>query len=191
MVAGDKNRLRKEIAMCRANLAPEERCLKSKKIRESVLGLEELNKSQCVMLYLNIRDEVETFDLAKDILLLHKRLIIPLCKDNIMVPCEIISLNDDLEAGYMGLKEPNAKSIRPINVEDIDSVFVPGLVFDREGRRIGYGKGYYDRFLPQLKEGTPIIGLAFACQVLDRIDTEKHDHRMSLLVTENGVIYQR
>lgn len=191
MALQEKEKLRKEIAMLRAKLSIEEREFKSGEITELVLGLEEFRSSKCVMLYLNIRDEVDTLWLAKETILLHKRLIVPMCKNNIIIPCEIASLEDDLEIGYMGIREPNANCIRPVKAEDIDSVFVPGLVFDKEGRRIGYGKGYYDRFLPRLKEGTPIIGLAFGCQVLDRIDTEKHDHRMSLLVTENGVIYQR
>lgn len=143
------------------------------------------------MLYLEIRDEVETTSLARKTIGMGKRLVVPLCKENRIIPCEIASLEDDLAAGYMGIREPKETCARPVQPEEIEAVLVPGLVFDQEGRRIGYGGGYYDRFLPLLPAGTPIIGLAFECQVLGKISTEEHDQRMSLLVTENGVIYQR
>ena len=69
--------------------------------------------------------------------------------------------------------------------------FSSGLAFDYHGHRIGFGAGYYDRFLPRLRQDAVIIGIAFACQLFDNLPREDYDYKLPLLVTENGLINAR
>jgi 5-formyltetrahydrofolate cyclo-ligase len=65
----------------------------------------------------------------------------------------------------------------------VDLVFVPGLAFDRRGHRLGYGHGYFDRFLAKLPDATPTVGLAFRFQLLDRLPVSTHDRAVSRVLT--------
>jgi 5-formyltetrahydrofolate cyclo-ligase len=83
--------------------------------------------------------------------------------------------------------EPIGSEI-PAQADDIDIILLPMLGFDRQGGRIGYGAGYYDRFLAQ-RRYLKKIGIAFACQEMDRVPTDENDIRMDCIVTEQGVVY--
>ena len=71
--------------------------------------------------------------------------------------------------------------------KNIDLVLVPGIVFDHEGHRIGYGFGHYDKFLRKVPKATK-IGLAFDFQVVDKIPREMHDVPVDMVVTEKGIV---
>lgn len=187
----DKVEIRRIALQARRALSEDERRIKSRRICETVLSLAEYRTAQAVMVYLDFRDEVETTELAGRILQAGKRLLIPLCKQarTSLIACEIFNLSDDLHSGLWGIREPHPEKIRPVSPKNIDLAIVPGASFDNQGNRIGFGKGYYDRFLPELRKGVPVIGLAFSCQLTDEIEAEDHDYKMSLLVTENGVTY--
>lgn len=75
----------------------------------------------------------------------------------------------------------------PPDPDHVDAVIVPGVAFTADGRRLGQGGGWYDRFLPRLRPGTPTIGVAFAPQLVDDIPTEPHDVVLDLVVTDAGV----
>lgn len=187
----NKENLRKQILSVRAQLTEKERSEKSARITRQILALSEYCKSENIMLYLNFRDEVETTELARITLEYGKKLIVPYCPGKNIIPCLIDSVDNDVEPGRMGIREPRKDKIRKVAPREIDLVLVPGVAFDFSGNRLGYGKGYYDRFLPLLREDALVIGLAFACQLVEKIAVEEHDYKMSLLITENGVIYPR
>lgn len=184
-----KQRLRKEKAALRAALTKEERLHKSREIHKQLTKLPEFQEAGQIMLYLDFRQEVETTGLAEQILAEGKELIIPCCRDRNIIPCRINNLAEDIAPGKLGIREPKEKFVRGIDPRKIDLVVVPGVVFDLQGNRIGYGAGYYDRFLPRLRDDVPVIGVAFSCQLVKKILTESYDRKMSLLVTENSVIY--
>lgn len=95
-----------------------------------------------------------------------------------------VSSFDELQPGAYGIREPTADERRKGQKEELDLVLLPGVVFDRHGYRIGYGGGYYDRFLPTLNPQTLLIGVAFSWQVVDCIPHEAHDQSLDGLVTE-------
>lgn len=99
----------------------------------------------------------------------------------------IVAHHDDLIAGPFGLREPAADSTR-IDPEDVDVVLVPGVAFDEDGYRLGYGGGYYDRLLPRLDRGCVRIGLAYDEQVVARVPREVHDMPVDVLVTPTRTI---
>lgn len=187
----EKAETRKEMLARRKALSPAERHEKSAQILKEVLSLSEYQTSHTVMVYLDFRDEVETTELAEQILRDGKMLLIPFCKPESteLIPCDIFNLSSDLQPGMWGIREPHPEKVKPISPKEIDLVVVPGVAFDLQGNRIGFGKGYYDRFLPQLRQDAIAIGVAFSCQLLEEIPAESYDYKMSLLITENGVIY--
>lgn len=90
---------------------------------------------------------------------------------------------DDLVVARFGLREPAAFE-RLVKIEELGLFFVPGVAFDKEGGRIGWGRGHYDATLAKAKPDARRVGLAFECQVVDRVEREEHDARMHAIVTE-------
>lgn len=184
-----KAQIREKALTCRQSLSAVERKQKSSQILKTIMATPFFAAAECIMLYLNFRDEVKTTPLAEEILKNGKRLVIPYCETRTtqIIPCEIQDLAKDVGLSSFGIREPLADFFRPVAPTKIDLALVPGLAFDYQGNRIGFGKGYYDRFLPQLRADVCVIGVAFACQVFERIPAESHDYKMSLLVTEDGL----
>lgn len=104
-----------------------------------------------------------------------------------LVLCEINDIGE-LSPGYMGILEPNLGPERSRTVDDADIVILPGVVFDFSGNRLGYGRGYYDKLLSGRKKIAPILALAYAEQLVERIPVEEHDVRVNIIVTDIGVI---
>lgn len=184
----DKEELRKLILAKRGTLAEEQRREKSRAILKNILDLPGFVTAKTIMAYLDFRGEVETRELAAKILSMGKRLVVPLCHMNNLIPCLINNLEQDIHAGTWGILEPQKDRIRPLPPLEIDLVIVPGVAFDYKGNRLGYGRGYYDRFLPKIRDGVLAVGLCFDCQIVESIPTDEYDIKMSLLITENGVI---
>lgn len=185
----EKRMIREKVLSLRAALTEEERALKSLKIRDVVLNLEEFRQAHTVMLFLNFRDEVETTSLAEKVLESGKTLVLPRCAPKgVLIPAEVKDLKTDLEAGTWGIREPKKENLREVNPLDIDLLFMPGAAFDLNGNRLGYGGGYYDRFLERLRENIPKIALAFSCQIVDQVPVEPFDKTVDMLITENGRI---
>ena len=141
------------------------------------------------MIYLDFKGEVATGGLAAKILSCGKRLVVPLAHQGNIIPCIIKDLEQDIRPGKWDIPEPRLDRIHTLPPVEIDLVLVPGVAFDPDGNRLGYGKGYYDRFLPLLRQGVSTVGLAFSCQIVERLQADEHDYKMTLLITENGVIY--
>ena len=78
--------------------------------------------------------------------------------------------------------------IREFNPDKLDLVIVPGIAFDKKGHRIGYGYGYYDRFLKTIKKKAVKIGLAFDFQLIESIPEEEHDVPMNIVVTDKEIL---
>ncbi len=87
----------------------------------------------------------------------------------------------------LGVCEPSGGEIWP--PQSVELVLAPGVGFDRAGNRLGHGKGYYDRFLPQLMPGVPVVGVCYDWQIVDAVPVDEHDRPMDVLVTERRVLY--
>ena len=174
-----KQELRKRILEKRNSLAKEEIKEKSKIIKEKLFSLEEYKKAKKILFYISFGSEVDTHDMIKESLKI-KKTVVPKCRNHELELSRIHSF-DELEEGYCKILEP--VKIKKIDEKIVDLIIVPGIVFDRKGDRIGYGKGYYDRLLtrfPHVKK----IGLAFSLQIVDSIPTEEHDIKVDRVITE-------
>jgi 5-formyltetrahydrofolate cyclo-ligase len=173
----------------RDRLAASLRVEKSRLIRENVLQIDRVKRAKHVMIYVNFRSEVETFALFAAF---HRKNILtsaPLTvvKDHRLIACLITDPARDLRSGYCQILEPDAGRAAPVDPSDLDVVLVPGSVFDIYGGRLGYGGGYYDRFLAQDAPQALCVGLAFEMQVVDRVPVLDHDVRLQYLVTEKEI----
>jgi len=183
----DKGEIRKRILAIRNALRPEALAQKSGAIVERLTDLPEVGIAATLMVYLGFGSEVQTDGLIRWGWAEGKRIAVPLCvADRCLTPCRIEGF-EELEKGYYGIREPAAACRRPEDLDRIDAVFVPAVAFDRFGYRVGYGGGYYDRFLPRAPRAAR-IGLAFSGQIVDALPAEAHDVPVDLIVTEAGII---
>ena len=182
-----KAEVRKSCLFQRAALGEEERKTKSRIIQQKLRSLPEFQQAQVVMLFLNFRDEVETTALAEATIALNKRLILPRCAPHgLLLPIEVGDLAKDIEPGVWGIREPKLNK-GETDPSEIDLIVVPGAGFDLTGDRLGYGGGFYDRFFMRLNPVTPRVAICFECQVIAQVPVDKHDAKMTMLITENAV----
>jgi 5-formyltetrahydrofolate cyclo-ligase len=103
-----------------------------------------------------------------------------------MLSLKIADFND-LSPGHYGILEPEFERCKVISPNDIDAIIIPGLAFDECKRRLGYGGGYYDRFITGVRNDCTRVAVCFDFQVLEYIPTESHDQRMDILVTDKRI----
>lgn len=152
--------------------------LKKENLTEKILELPEYKNAKTVFVYVSHGSEIETSELIREALK-DKQVLVPYCMDSsgIMIACEISSF-DDLSEGMYKIYEPkNPEEFKG----DIDLSIVPGVAFSYDGYRIGYGKGYYDRFLA--KNRTFSIGITYDELLFDSIPHNEYDFRLDMILT--------
>jgi 5-formyltetrahydrofolate cyclo-ligase len=184
----DKKLIRKRILKSRNEMPVDERVMKSARIVERLKELPDIRNASTIMVFLNFGSEVETDGIIVWGWEMGKRMIAPLCfpETREMDPC-IINDFSDLETGNYGIREPRAASARRVPHGEIDVVLIPAVAFDPRGQRIGYGGGYYDRFLPKVPRAGR-IGVVFASQIIPEFNAGPYDTPAGLVVTEEGVM---
>ncbi|MCX7926922.1 MAG: 5-formyltetrahydrofolate cyclo-ligase [Candidatus Omnitrophica bacterium] len=149
------------------------RIKKSRQIKEKLFRSRLFKNAKTVMFYMSFGGEVDTSEMIREAHEIGKTVVVPVCEKNRkMHPC-LWKQGANLLPGPYGIPEPAQK--RHLSLKRLDLVIVPGLAFDKKGRRLGRGKGYYDRFLRMLPEKTATIGLAFDFQILSRVPTTPND----------------
>ena len=187
----EKRRIRDNARHLR--MALPDRAARSRKIAATLDGLPEFADAATIMLYVDIGSEVQTRRLIDELIANGRRVVVPYCVGS-KLRLFVLEGIDELTPGIFGIPEPlnhlRGLAHKSIDPREIDVVLLPGVAFDRQGGRIGQGKGYYDRFLRSLDPRTPLIGLAFECQVFPAVPVEQHDMRVTMVVTEEN-IYRR
>ncbi len=182
-----KAQLRKSCLARRAALTTARRRQMSAAIAKHVCAMPAFQDSQTVMLYMALPQEAQTAAILAESRYQGKRVTVPVVKPCGLVAAELPTGQLQFQPGPFDIPEP-AVSTAIIPPEDINCVMVPGLAFDRRGARLGFGKGYYDRFLCRLPATTHVCGLAFSVQIVQHVPDLPHDVRMQSLVTEQGVL---
>ena len=155
------------------------------------MALPEYAVASTVMFYVDVRSEVRTRRDLETALDSDKSIIVPWCNDDGELELFRLESMQELETGMYRILEPRKELRRlpekQVAVEQLDLIMVPGVAFDRRGARMGHGKGYYDRLLEHARPDTPLIALAFECQMFDEIPVAPHDVFMDKIVTEERV----
>lgn len=154
------------------------------------MGLPAYRQARSLLVYVSFRTEVETGGLIRAALADGKAVLVPKVQrqPKALLAFRIRRFPDDLQPGAYGILEPAPASTEFWPPDQIDLVVVPGLGFDRQGRRLGYGGGYYDRFLSGPASGAVAAGLAFAEQVVEALPADPFDCRLDLIVTDQDVL---
>jgi len=189
-MADKRTTLRTNILAARDGLPAEARHQKSRIITERLLALPEFAGARSVFAYVSFRSEVETRDLIAHCL--HKGVVVSvpltLPAEHRLRPYAITDPSRDLAPGYCGIPEP-LQTLPLVDPASIEMVVVPGSVFDARGGRLGYGGGYYDRFLQGAAPQALRIGLAFDLQVVTAVPLKSHDQQLDYLITETRTIH--
>lgn len=175
-----KQKIRSKMLLKLKNQKEADRERKSRLIQCKLFKDPIFKKAKKIMFYLSFDGEVNTKEMIKGVKKLGKTIAVPFSEGgNIIAPC-LLGRRLLKHKGFYGVSEPAIK--RPINLEDLDAVIVPGLAFDTKGNRLGRGKGCYDHFLEHLPKDTPSLGLAFDFQILSFIPTNQRDRRVTKVI---------
>ena len=161
----------------------------SYQITNFVLDLPCLHSSSNIMIYLDFNHEVQTENLILNLLNLNKNVIAPITikSEKKLLTHKISNLQSDIVVGAYGIREPN-KATPLVPLDSIDAIIVPAVAYDTNGYRLGYGGGFYDRFLDKLNPNCIKIGVAFELQVFDDVPKEPHDAKLDYIITESRII---
>ena len=183
-----KHKLRAKMKKQRMNIAEVEIVNKSENIKKTLFSLSQFKDAKLIMSYIQFSNEVRTEGIITKALQMQKRVCVPVCEvqAKTIIPGEIRNYPGDLQCGAYGIMEPCI--LKPAKLEEIDLVLVPGLAFDIHGNRLGYGGGYYDRFLTRLRSEATAIALAFEMQILENVFPEEHDAPLDYIITEERLI---
>jgi 5-formyltetrahydrofolate cyclo-ligase len=179
----EKSTLRKSILHKLNNLDVNVHNEHSNHIHKKVLVEEKIQNAQVIGITLSSFPEVDTWQLIKKLWSMGKQVAVPKCEPATrgMTFYEINSF-DQLEVVYMKLKEPIPSLTKRLESTQIDVLIVPGVVFNKQGYRIGFGGGYYDRFLSSYNGAT--FALAFDSQIVNEIPIERFDLPVQCIITE-------
>jgi len=162
----------------------------SETICATLAALPEYAAAETVMGYVHFRSEVRTRGLLAAALGEGKRVVVPYCLAD-RLGLFLLESIDELAPGTWGIPEPKVelRSLpnKQVDASRLDLVVVPGVAFDREGHRLGYGKGYFDRLLAHVRPDASLAGLAFECQLFPEIPSGPHDVAMDRVITEKAV----
>ena len=185
-IKSEKNELRRATKQSRSRIDAERRRDWDADIQSRVLSLREYMQTDIVFTYVSKDIEVGTRGLIFAAWANGKKVAAPKCRqDSNEMDFYIIKSTDDLTQGQFGLLEPKADVCEKVNDFSHGICVVPGLGFDAEGYRLGYGKGYYDRFLKSFS-GTS-VGLCYSSCVKFKLPRSEYDMPVDMIVTERYV----
>ena len=192
-IAVEKENLRRYMLRLRDRQSVGEIEQKSQDIIDQVLHLHEYVRARGIACYVNKDSEVNTRPLIRAALDQEKRVLIPVVKkgDIELFFSEIKDLGSELAPGTFGILEPKPENVHPVSLDTVDVIFVPGIVWDREGYRLGWGRGYFDRVIKNLPQHVRSAGLAFNMQLIGKVPRDQFDVPVDMVITESRVIRGR
>ncbi|MDD5456581.1 MAG: 5-formyltetrahydrofolate cyclo-ligase [Candidatus Margulisbacteria bacterium] len=180
----DKKSLRELISNKRANLSQDEILRKSSEVHKHLFKVLKRVDYQTIMLYCSVKNEVDTGPLLQHYWQGGKTVLLPALQDREMIVVSCSSA-EPLIPGPYGIRQPVCKANNRHN-QPIDVIIIPCVACDKQKNRLGFGKGYYDRFLQD--QSALKIGLCYDFQLFEKIPADKHDIRLDFVITDKEVI---
>lgn len=183
-----KKQIRKEIIKKRMSLSPSEISEKSKLIFKNLLSLGLFKKNMKVLVFMDFKNEVSTKLINNYILDNNMTLLLPKADltTRELVIQDVKSLNTLVLSDY-GILEPT-DSHPVVDYSEIDLIIAPGVAFDEERYRLGYGGGFYDKLLSKKRKDTMVVAIAFDIQFVNSVPRESHDKKIQCIVTETRIL---
>jgi 5-formyltetrahydrofolate cyclo-ligase len=184
----DKKLIRKRIIELRDSMNLELKEEMDREIFNRLVSNDIFKKANIIFSFVSFGSEVDTRRFIEYALSVGKTICVPKVI-SMKEGMEIRELKEfgQLKTGFYGVQEPN-DTCRIMDREEIDLILMPGVAFDRYGGRIGYGGGFYDRFLTNLTKKVDKIAVAYEIQIVNRIKTSEHDVNVDMIITEKEII---
>jgi 5-formyltetrahydrofolate cyclo-ligase len=188
-----KAALRSEVLARRAALSPEEVVERSQRTVERVAALRAFHEAKAVLLFASFGTELRTEGLIERCLAAGQDVVLPrVIRSTRHLGLHVIhSLDEDCEPGCWGIREPVSGRCLEVGPREVDFVVVPGVALDLLGNRLGYGGGFYDRLLAEVRPDLwpdCIAALAFECQIVAEVPHQEKDLPVPLIITEERVL---
>ncbi len=187
-----KQSLRQSIIALRDQLPPHERARLSRDVMDRICRMPAYLVADTVLGYLNFGAELAVEDWVRQALLDGKRVLLPRVNraSKHLELYQVQDLQHDVSPGMWGIREPVAeRCAREERLGTVDFILLPGVAFTRDGARLGYGGGFYDRLLAHMPNRPALVAGAFGLQVVDEIPQESTDRRVEWVVTESETIH--
>ena len=187
-----KRSVREQVLRARDAMPTQLRTAASAAIAATLSGRSDFIAARVVLLTLPFGSEWDTRLLLSEALAQGKSVAVPRVNQarRMLEAYAVCDAAREIVPGYRGIPEPRAEC-PPVALASIDWVLVPGVAFDPEGRRVGYGGGYYDRLLPLLEREAARVAGAFDLQVVERVPNAPHDTMVDVIVTERRTLEPR
>lgn len=185
-----KASIRKSLLKKRMTLNKEEAKEKSEIIISKLMELDIFKKSKTIMLYLSFKNEVDTYELIEWCFENNKHVAAPytIANGKKIIPYEIKNLSNNIHKSSFGVFEPSIDVVNEVNLNSIDLIIVPGVAFDKNKNRLGFGAGYYDRFLSKRFKSIPAVAICYDFQLVDEVPVGNFDIPMDMIITEEKII---
>ena len=190
VINNEKKALRQKLLERLLDLTEQELRRRSKNVEEKLSNLSIYKNAKVIMGYYPLKGEVDILGKIREDFA-SKRFCFPVMdlKGKRLRIFEVRNLDKDFIFGPFGVKEPDTKITKEVNIKEIDLIIVPGLGFDREKNRLGRGAGFYDRFLSDIETSTQKVGIAFDFQILSNLPTNLSlDQKVDVVVGESFII---
>ena len=184
-----KKEIRRSVIEKRDKLSKEEKAFFDGRIYTKVKNLRVYKEAKVIFTFISFGSEVDTLKLISDALNEGKVVAVPwINKEKKLMEAKVIRNLEDMHPGLFGILEPSpiAESLEP---EAIDLIITPGVAFDNIGGRIGYGGGYYDKFLEEVSNTVPKIALSYELQRVEELPLEPFDIKITALITEENQLW--
>lgn len=183
-----KKNLRKQYTETRNAISQTDKIQWSQLLTETLTQLDAIKNAHVVASFVSFRSEISTLEINQWLLNQNKTLLLPKVDSatNTLKFYEVYSLNT-LKKGAFGILEPDEILCKAVPIENIEVILTPGLAFDQEGYRLGYGGGFYDKVFSATESRTKRIGIGFSCQSVQLLPHERFDLPVHYFVSEKGV----
>lgn len=181
-----KSDLRNTILTDLEDISEDVRSFFSEELAKKLVNMDEVNSKNNIMMFLSFRNEIVTDYTFESLKKLGKNIYVPVTdfENKELKICKLENL-EDVELNSYSIREPKVKNEASPDI--LDLVIVPGVAFDLDLRRIGYGGGYYDKLFERLSPSVKKIAICFDEQIVTKVPTEEHDHRVDMIVTPTKV----
>lgn len=187
-----KQEIRDEIAEKIKALSADDIARKTKAIENRLFEFANYLEARIAMLYTPVTNEVDTLEIIKRSYMYNKIMVLPAFDphQNKISLMKVDDVGKDLIQGPRGNTEPDKNRCKTVPFDCLDIAVIPGIAMDEKGGRIGTGKGYYDRLIPDLPSTTRKVGLVFENQIVSMVPMEAHDKYVDIIITEDRIIYK-
>jgi len=187
LIEVEKKQLRKYIQDKRDNLSLGLRKKKNKEITQKFLKTTDYLNSKNIFIYYPCRSEIDTTIIIKKALKESKNIILPRVEGTLLNLYFINDIYTQLQEGSYKIMEPIPSSCTRADIADINLAIVPGIAFDRNLNRLGYGGGFYDKIIRNLPQNIKKIALSFDIQIVPNIPVLDHDIKIDIIITESKI----